>query len=412
MFRVRLGMIGCAAGGLLAAQAAWSAPAEAPQQDVQRQVQEQSGQQAPMSQDDLDTLLGPIALYPDALVVQILQCAQSPFQVKAVSDWLSQNPDLKGTAAQDAAKAQGFDASFIAIVIFPDVVQMLAAKPDWTQALGNAFVTDRDAVLATVQRLRKEAQDVGNLKTNAQQNVQTVTTDGGDQVIVIQPANPQVVYVPQYDPQTVYSQPATYAEPSSSDNSGDVAAAAVIGFAAGVIVGAIADDDDDHYYYAYGGWGYARPYCYPGGYNDFYDHRERMANDYYDHRENMLDQRGENQANRQDNRTDTRSTRQDTRTDTRTTRTDTRTDARGARQDTRSQTQTGRQDTRTQRQTTRQSTRGAYQPRSQSVNRSTTRSQGAFSGYQRGSTERASSARGRSSMSHSRSGGSRGGRRR
>lgn len=404
MSRRRLALIGCVASSLFAPLPARAAAFDAPQQDLQRQAQEQP--QTPMSQGDIDALVAPIALYPDALVIQVLQCAQSPFQVKAVSDWLAQNPDLQGTAAQDAAKEQGFDAAFIAIVLFPDVVRMLADKPDWTRDLGQAFATDRDTVLTTVQRLRKEAQRVGNLQSNGQQQVQTVTTESGDQVIVIQPANPQVVYVPQYNPQTVYTQPATYSEPSSSDNNSDVAAAAVIGFAAGVIIGAAADDDDDHYYYAYGGWGYSRPYCYAGGYNDFYNHRETMANDYYDHRENMFDQRSDNQADRQDTRTDSRSTRQDTRSDTRSTRTDTRSQTQSTRQDTRSQAQTGRQDTRSQRQTTR----GAYQPQMQTTNRTSTRSQGAFSGYQRGSTERASSSRGRSSMSHS--GGSRGGRRR
>lgn len=358
----------------------------------------QSQQQA--SPDELDTLLAPIALYPDALVVQILQCATSPYQVKQVNDWLTQNADLKGAAVQEAAQAQGFDASFIAIVIFPDILQMLADKPDWTRDLGQAFTTNRDAVMTSVQRLRQEARDAGNLQSSQQQNVETVTTNG-QQVIVIEPANPQVVYVPQY-PQTVYTEPA-----SSSSN--DAVAAGLIGFAAGVIVGAAADNDDDHYYYACGGWGYARPICYPGGYNDYYrhredmandyyKHRERMANDYYDHREDMLGQRGENQQDRRDDWSQGQQGRQQTRDD-----------ARSGRQDQHAQNQTTRQSAHDARGST--TSRGAYQGANrQGTNRSGTGS-GAFSGYQRGSSERASSNRGRRSMGE-RSAGQRGGGRR
>jgi len=355
------------------------------------------------SADDLDKVLAPIALYPDALIVQILQCAASPYQVRQVNDWLKQHPDLNGTAAQEAATQEGFDASFVAIVIFPDVLANLADQPDWTRDLGQAFTTNRDGVFAAVQRLRKEAQDAGNLKSNQQQQVQTVTADGGQQVIVVQPANPQVVYVPQYDPNVVYTQPA------SSTSSGDVAAAGIIGFAAGVIVGAVADNDDDHYYYACGGWGYARPICYPGGYNNYYQHRENMANDYYDHRENMAGLRGDNRADRQGNVSDNRSQRLDTRSSNRGTVSDNRSGRQSTRSDTRS---TANQD-RSQARTTRQqeagqgswqgrgstTSRGAYQGASRDAyrGRSGTNS-GAFSGYQRGSTERASSSRGRSSM--------------
>ena len=249
----------------------------------------------PMTPEKLDELLAPIALYPDALIIQIVECAASPYQVKQVSAWLDENPDLKGTKTQEAASQKGFDASFVAIVLFPKVVHNMADKPDWTRELGEAFAKDRSRCFDSIQRLRTEAQAVGNLQSNEQQKVSTETTKSGQQVIVVQPANPQVVYVPQYDPQVVYTQPVVYAQPAT-DNSGDVAAAAVIGFAAGVIVGALADDDDDHFYYGYGGWGY-----YGHGYalcdddwDDIADHRRDMANDYYDHRENMADQRGDN----------------------------------------------------------------------------------------------------------------------
>ena len=351
----------------------------------------QSSQVQPSSQD-LNRLLAPIALYPDALIVQILQYASSPYQVNQVSTWLQQNPDLMGTAARDAAQMQGFDASFVFIVIFPDVLKMLADKPDWTRELGQAFTTNRDGVMASVQRLRKQAEAAGNFESTSQQTVQSVNTNG-QQVIVI--------------------------EPASTSSDGSAAAAAVIGFAAGVIVGTAADHDDDHYYYASGGWGYARPICYPGGYDDWYDHLENVANDYYDHRENMAGQRGENQAQRQDYRTDTRDTatqsqanRQQTRSDTHSSNVDTRSQSQPDRQQTRSDSrdtsQSSRQSAANRAQTDRGSTssRGAYQSGNQRTTNRTGTSSGAFPGYQRGSTERAWSQRGQRSTG-GRSGGSR-----
>ena len=352
-----------------------------------------AGQSIPS--ETLDKLVAPIALYPDALILQIVQCASSQFQVKQLSAWLKQHSDLKGSAVQDAAQKEGFDAEFIAIALFPDVVHMMAEQSDWTRDLGQAFTKDRDGVFDSIQRLRTEAQNLGNLTTTEQQTVQTVSTQGGQQVIVIQPANPQVVYVPQYNPQVVYTQPApaqTTTTIVEKDDSGKVAAATLIGFAAGVIVGAAADDDDDHYYYACGGWGYHGPVLYRGGYNnyyqyrqnmanDYYQHRENMANDYYDHRENMAGQLGENQV---------------------------------ARQSTRQTDQSNRQATASQwagsAQTNRAAaaSRGSFQNQSQFSSENINRS-GAFSGYQRGSTERESSERGRSSLGSSLGGFSGGG---
>jgi hypothetical protein len=392
---------------------------------------------AAMSSADLETLVAPIALYPDALIIQIVQCAASPFQVRSVTEWLDQNPDLKGTAVQDAAAKQGFDASFVAISLFPQVLHMMNDKPQWTRDIGHAFSTDKDAMFAAVQRLRSQAQAAGNLKSNEQQSVQTVKSDNGDTVIVVQPANPQVVYVPQYDPAVVYTQPAPAT--TSSDHS-DAVVAGLIGFAAGVIVGAAADNDDDHYYYAYGGWGYHGAVVCPGGWNNYYDHREdmandyykhreNMANDYYDHREDMAGQRGDNQAQRSDTRSETTSERQQTRSDTTTTNQQQRTDSQAQRADSRSQTTSDRQQTRSDTTTANQAQRGENQSARQSSaeSRGSTTSRGAsqsagaaagtragtdsgaFSGYQRGSTERASSTRGKSSMS-GRSGGGGGGR--
>jgi len=196
----------------------------------------------------LDKLIGPIALYPDPLLAQVLACASSPEQVTEVSAWLKmQDKGLQGSKLQEAATAKGFDASFAAIVLFPDVLDTLAQNLPWTTEVGKAFVSDQKAVLASVQRLRKQAQSVGNLKTTPQQEVKVDTQDG-QQVIVVQPANPQIVYVPVYNTEVVYTTPPP---PPEKDNS-DAVAAAALGFMAGIVMGAAVSDP---YPYGWGAWG-------------------------------------------------------------------------------------------------------------------------------------------------------------
>ncbi|MBP1598550.1 MAG: hypothetical protein H6Q05_3927 [Acidobacteria bacterium] len=209
-------------------------------------------QQAPApssAQQGLDKLLAPIALYPDALLAQVLACATSPQQVTEVNKWLEQNKNLKGSQLQDAATKQGFDASFVALAVFPDVLAMMGKNMEWTEEVGKAFLSDQKSVLESVQRLRAQAQAAGNLKTTEQQTVTTEKTDG-QQVIVIQPTNPQVIYVPVYNTQTVYVQ-APPPPPQQSSSSSDAAAAALIGFGLGIVMGAAMADN--HYYY--GAWG-------------------------------------------------------------------------------------------------------------------------------------------------------------
>ena len=200
----------------------------------------------------LDKLMGPIALYPDPLLAQVLACASSPQQVTEVDAWLKmQDKELKGSQLQEAATAKGFDASFAAIVLFPDVLDTLAKNIPWTTEVGKAFVSDQKAVLTSVQRLRKQAQMVGNLKTSPQQEVKVETQDGV-QTIVIQPANPQIVYVPVYNTQTVYTTPPPAPEKEKDDS--DAAALAMLGFMAGVAIGAAASDPCC-YPYGWGAWG-------------------------------------------------------------------------------------------------------------------------------------------------------------
>jgi len=144
----------------------------------------------------LDQLLAPIALYPDALLAQILMSAQDPPKVAELDKWLKTNATLKGTQLQDAAVKAGFDASFVAIALFPSVVAKMAEQIAWTVVLGQSFTNDKTAVFAAIQKLRKQAQTVGTLKSNAQQEVGTKVTSSGEQVIVIEPTNPQIIYVP------------------------------------------------------------------------------------------------------------------------------------------------------------------------------------------------------------------------
>jgi hypothetical protein len=163
--------------------------------------------QAPSPQE-LDQLLAPIALYPDALLAQITTASTNPQEILDVDNWLQQNSGLTGSALTDAAERQGFDAAFIALVNFPDVLGVMAENIDDYAAIGQAFSADQAAVSASIQRLRAQAYAAGSLYTNTQQQVE-VQQAAGQTVYVIQPANPQVVYVPVYNPTVVYVRPAT-----------------------------------------------------------------------------------------------------------------------------------------------------------------------------------------------------------
>lgn len=195
----------------------------------------------------LDHLLAPIALYPDALLMQVLAASVNSQEVLDAGNWLLENKSLEGSQLDAAAKKVGFGAATTALLHFPDVVDMMCSEIDWTGQVGAAFNADQAAVLASVQRLRAQAVQYGNLKSSPQQQVVT-QQDNGQQVIVIQPANPQVVYVPQYNPQTVYVQ--------QGPSTGDVVAAAVISFGVGMAVGALFASNS----YCYPRWGYGAVY--------------------------------------------------------------------------------------------------------------------------------------------------------
>ena len=165
-------------------------------------------EQAPkLPNDQLDSLVAPIALYPDPLLAQTLAASTYPLEVIQLEQWMEKNPNLKGKALADAVAKQPWDPSIQALVEFPDVVQRMAGNIQWTTDLGNAFLAQESDVMDAAQRMRAKAQGTGNLKTSAQSVVKTETVPSGKQVIAIQQANPDVVYVPSYDPAVVYGPP-------------------------------------------------------------------------------------------------------------------------------------------------------------------------------------------------------------
>ena len=153
---------------------------------------------------ELDSLVAPIALYPDPLLSQTLVASTYPVELMQLQQWMGKNTSLKDQALADAVAKQPWDASIQGLATFPDVVEMLAGNIQWTSDLGNAFLAQQPDVMAAVQRMRVKAQGTGTLKTTEQQKVETQTTDSGQQAIVIEPADPSVVYVPSYDPAVVY----------------------------------------------------------------------------------------------------------------------------------------------------------------------------------------------------------------
>ncbi len=153
---------------------------------------------------ELDSLVAPIALYSDPLLAQTLAASTYPLEIIQLQQWMDRNKNLQGKALADAVAKQPWDPSVQGLVEFPDVVQRMAGNIQWTTDLGNAFLAQQSDVMDAVQRMRTKAQGTGNLKTSAQQKVETQTVEGGKQVIVVQPANPDVVYVPSYDPVVVY----------------------------------------------------------------------------------------------------------------------------------------------------------------------------------------------------------------
>ena len=236
----------------------------------------------PMSVDDL---VAPIALYPDQLLAQVLTVSTNSQEVLDVGNWLLQNQNLKGDALTAAAKQAGFSASAQYLVLFPQVVDNMCQEIDWTRQLGAAFQADQKGVMDAVQRKRVQAQQMGNLSSSPQMAVQTKQADNGQQYVEIKPADPKVVYVPQYNPVTIYNNPApaapaaapaqtttTVTEQKSGVSTGTAVAIGLLSFGVGMAVGNAMHNDDYYPYPAWGGGGVyygGRPY-YPPPYRPAY----------------------------------------------------------------------------------------------------------------------------------------------
>lgn len=156
-------------------------------------------ERAEYSQDELDQLLAPIALYPDQLLAQVLMAATYPLEVVQAARFVQQNPSLAGEALDEAVAQRNWDPSVQSLTAFPQVLAMMNENLEWTERIGDAFLADQQRVMDTVQRLRRRAEDTGNLRSTPQQIV-TAEPD----VILIAPAQPDVIYVPVYDPLIVY----------------------------------------------------------------------------------------------------------------------------------------------------------------------------------------------------------------
>jgi hypothetical protein len=159
-----------------------------------------------LSPDQLDTLVAPLALYPDPLLGQILAATTYPLEIVEAQRWLQQHNNLQASQLMDAARQQNWDPSVQALVAFPDALKLLDSNIQWTADLGNAFLAQQTDVMSAIQRMRAQAMANGKLTTTAQQ---VVTTDnqGGQNAIEIQPADPQVIYVPVYNPAYVWGPP-------------------------------------------------------------------------------------------------------------------------------------------------------------------------------------------------------------
>jgi len=198
-----------------------------------------SAQAAPgaksFSQQELEQLVAPIALYPDALLAQVLMASTYPLEVVQADRWRKAHASLKDKALEDALQQQPWDPAVKSLAVFPQVLTMMSDKIDWTQKLGDAFLAQQQDVMATAQTLRAKAQKEGTLKDTKEQKV-TTQTENNTTYIVIEPTNPEVVYVPTYNPTVVYGAwPYPAYPPYAYYPPGYVAGGALLGFMQGAV---------------------------------------------------------------------------------------------------------------------------------------------------------------------------------
>jgi hypothetical protein len=227
---------------------------------------------AQQSPDELDSLVAPIALYPDSLLAQVLGAATYPDQIVAANQFVKVNRDLTDDALRAQVENRGWDPAVQALTQFPSVLEQLARNISWTSALGDAAANQEADVMAAVQRMRARAYSAGSLKSGAE--IQVIQQS--PQVIVVEPAKPNIIYVPSYNPTVVYGSPVVV--PAYSP---DAVAAAMITFGAGVAIAAAAGGScgfgvtwgmgwSTSSIYCGGARYYGNPYWYGGYYPGFY----------------------------------------------------------------------------------------------------------------------------------------------
>ena len=209
-----------------------------------------SSPEAKIPAEQLDALVAPIALYPDPLLSQTLVASTYPLELILLQQWLTKNKTLKDKELAEAVKKQPWDPSIQAMAALPDVVKWLTDDIQWTTDLGNAFLAQEDDVMASVQRMRAKAKEKGTLASNDKMKVETETVEDKE-YIVIQQANPQTLYVPQYNPLYAYGPlgypyPGIWYPPYYGGYYGGIVAAGMIGFGVGIAMGAFWG----------GGWGW------------------------------------------------------------------------------------------------------------------------------------------------------------
>jgi Protein of unknown function (DUF3300) len=215
-----------------------------PGQPAQSQTPSSGNEEPKIPPEQLDALVAPIALFPDPLLAQTLAASTYPLEIVQLQQWLAKNPNLKGDERAAAVAKQPWDPSVQAMAALPQLVKRLADDIEWTTDLGNAFLAQQADVMDAVQRMRKKAMDKGTLKSGEQQKVETKVVEGKE-VIVIEQANSQVVYVPTYDPVVVYGAP-VYPYPPIYYPPADYYAGVAISFGVGILLGAAWS----------GGWGW------------------------------------------------------------------------------------------------------------------------------------------------------------
>jgi len=201
------------------------------------QAQEEAASSTGPPEAQLEQLVTPIALYPDTLVAQILAASQYPTQIVEADRLVQQKSGQSADQLTAAASDRDWNPSVVALLHFPSVLHNMDQNLSWTSALGEAYYNDSKGVMHAIQVMRNRAYGAGTLKTTPQQTVTVQSSEGTTQTIIIQPSNPQVVYVPTYNPTMVYGAPA---EVYPGYSSTDMLANALLGFGAGVAVGALA----------------------------------------------------------------------------------------------------------------------------------------------------------------------------